>query len=186
MYRLDPTSQGGHSVKRLGSLCSAASLLMLGIGMVFAPGAAKAQGTVGELSKDWSIRVGTYIYQSQTTRTQNGEIGFSGIVERTVYRGTQYDVNVGIGYNGWDRVYSVPVMVTGIMHKANLRYGAGLGYSFNKRLDGSGSNGTAISLLLGYQLSRAKNPLSIDARYMFLGGSDNELDGLSITFGGTF
>ncbi len=173
-------------MKRLGSLGSAASLLMLGIGMFFAPASAKAQDSSGDLTKDWSIRVGTYIYQSKTTRSQNGEIGFSGIVERTVYRGAQYDVNVGIGYNGWDRVYTVPVMVTGIMHKANLRYGGGVGYSFNKRLDGQGNNGPALSLLLGYQLSRAKNPLSIDARYMFMVGSDNELDGLSLTFGGTF
>jgi len=159
---------------------------MLGIGMLFAPATAKAQETTGELAKDWAIRVGTYVYQSQTTRTQNGEIGFSGSVERTVYRGAQYDVNVGIGYNGWDRVYAVPIMVTGIMHKANLRYGGGLGYSFNKRLDGRGNNGTAISLLLGYQFGRSKNPLSVDARYYFFGGSDNELDGLSITLGGNF
>src|SRR5689334_13666125 len=103
---------------------------MLGIGMLVVPGTAKAQlqDNNSDLNKDWAIRVGTYIYQSQTTRTQNGEVGFSGIVERTVYRGAIYDVNVGIGYNGWDRVYSVPVMVTGILHKANLRYGAGLGY----------------------------------------------------------
>ena len=173
-------------MKRLGTLCSAASLLMLGIGMLVAPGAAKAQDANAELSKDWSIRVGTYVYQSQTTRSQNGEIGFSGIVERTVYRGAQYDVTVGLGYNGWDSVYSVPVMVNGIMHKANLRYGGGVGYAFSKRLDGQGTNGTALSLLLGYQFSKSRNPLSIDARYYFVGGSSNELDGLSITFGGTF
>ena len=173
-------------MKRLGSLCSAASLLALGVGMLLTPGAARAQAQGSDLSKDWAIRIGVYVYQSQTTRNQNGEVGFSGTVERTVYRGTLYDVNVGIGYNGWDRVYSVPVMITGILHQANLRYGGGVGYSFNKRLDGQGSNGTALSLLLGYQFSRSKNPLSIDARYMFLGGSNNELDGLSITFGGTF
>jgi hypothetical protein len=154
--------------------------------MLLTPGAAKAQNQGSELSQDWAIRVGLYIYQSQSARSQNGDVGFSGMVERTVYRGTIYDVNVGIGSNGWDRAYSVPVMVTGILHQANLRYGGGLGYSFNKRLNGEGSNGTAISLLLGYQFSRSRNPLSIDARYMFLGGSSNELDGLSITFGGTF
>ncbi len=173
-------------MKRLGSVCSAASLLMLGIGMLLTPGAAKAQGQGSELNQDWAIRVGLYLYQSQTTRDANGTVGFSGMVERTVYRGAQYDVNVGIGYNGWDTVYSVPVMVTGILHQANLRYGGGVGYSFNKRQSGEASNGTAISLLLGYQFSRSKNPLSIDARYMFIGGSSNELDGLSITFGGTF
>jgi hypothetical protein len=173
-------------VKRLGSFGGAVSLLMLGMCMMFVPGSAKAQVQNGELTKDWSIRVGMYIYQSQTTRSQNGDVGFSGTVERTVYRGAQYDVNVGIGYNGWDAVYSVPVMVSGVMHKNNLRYGGGIGYSFNKRLDGRGSNGTALSLLLGYQFNRSKNPLSLDARYMFIGGSDNELDGLSITLGGTF
>jgi len=181
-----PMSQGGHSVKRLGTLCSAASLLMLGIGMMFAPRAARAQDNSGELSKDWAIRVGTYIYQSQTTRNQNGDVGFSGTVERTVYRGNIYDVNVGIGYNGWDSVYSVPVMVTAILHKANFRYGAGVGYAFNKRLDGLASNGTALSLLAGYQFGRGNKPLSIDARYYFIGGSSNELDGLSLIIGGTF
>ena len=173
-------------MKRLGSLCSAATLLMLGIGMLAAPGAAKADEMSSELAKDWAIRIGTYIYQSQATRAVNGEIGFSGTVERTVYRGLNYDVTVGVGYHGWDRVYAVPVTVNGIMHKNNFRYGAGVGYAFNKRLDGTGSSGTVLSLIAGYQFGQTKNPLSLDARYMFLGGSSNELDGLSITIGGNF
>ncbi len=179
-------SQGGHSVKRLGTLCSAASLLMLGVGMLIAPRTASAQDASAQLAKDWALRVGTYIYQSQTTRTQNGEVGFSGSVERTVYRGNSYDVLVGIGYNGWDNVYSVPIMVSAIAHKANFRYGAGVGYAFNKKIDGLASNSTALTLIAGYQFGRSQKPLSLDARYYFIGGSSNELDGLSITIGGEF
>ena len=174
-------------MKRLGSIWGAALLLMLGIGMLFAPNAAKAQDTTtAELAQNWSIRIGVYIYQSQTTRGQNGELGFSGVVERTVYHGLWYDVTVGIGYNGWDSVYSIPIEVSAIAHKANLRYGAGAGYSFGKRLDGQGTNGTVLSVLLGYQMSRSKSPLSVDLRYYFIGGSDNELDGLGVTIGGQF
>jgi hypothetical protein len=95
-------------------------------------------------------------------------------------------VNVGIGYNGFDRVYSIPVQVTGIVHKNNLRYGGGLGYAFNKRVDGRGANGAAISLLVGYQLSQGRAPLSIDLRYYFTSGTESELDGYSITLGGKF
>lgn len=174
-------------MKRLGSLWSVAAALMLGIGMLFASSAARAQAVPNsELSRDWSVRAGIFIWNSNTARNTYGAVGFSGGVERTVFRSPGYDVTVGIGYNGWDRSYSVPVMIDMIAHKDNLRYGGGLGYSFNKRLDGTGSNGTAICLIVGYQFSRSRTPLSLDARYYFIGGSSDELDGLSITLGGSF
>ncbi|HLK58536.1 MAG TPA: hypothetical protein VKU00_18345 [Chthonomonadaceae bacterium] len=175
-------------MKRLATLWGAALALALGIGMMMAaPKTAQAQEPISaELQKDWAIRIGVYIYNSQATRSANGELGISGIVERTVYRGDLFDVNVGIGYNGFDRIYSIPVQVTGIVHKNNLRFGGGVGYSFNKRVDGRGSDGTALSLLLGYQLAQGRAPLSIDLRYYFIGGSDSELDGLSLTLGGKF
>ena len=174
-------------MKRLTAFWGAALALMLGIGLMMPPKAAQAQEPISaELQKDWSIRVGLYLYNSQATRSANGEVGFSGIVERTVYHGDVFDVNVGIGYNGWDRVYSVPIMVNGIVHKNNLRFGGGLGYAFNKRVDGRGASGTAMSLLVGYQLSQGRAPLSIDVRYFFLGGTDSELDGWSLTLGGKF
>ena len=174
-------------MKRLVTFWAAALTLALGIGMVMTPNTAKAQEPISaELQKDWSIRLGVYVYNSQAVRTANGEVGISGIVERTVYHGDKFDVNVGIGYNGFDRVYSVPIQVTGIVHKNNLRFGGGLGYAFCKRVDGRGSSGTAMSLLLGYQLSQGRAPLSLDMRYFFIGGSDSELDGWSLTIGGKF
>ncbi len=172
-------------MKRLGTIWGLALMMMLG--MTMAPRAAHAQSdAVPELSRDWNVRVGMFIYNSKTTRAATGEVGFSGMVERRVFKGDAYDVLVGIGYNGLDTVYSVPVQISLIAHKNNLRYGAGAGYSFNKRLGGGGSNGTALSVILGYTPIHGKNPVSIDLRYFFLGGSSNELDGYSLTIGAQF
>ena len=174
-------------MKRIATFWGAALALALGMGMMMTPNAAKAQEPISaELAKDWAIRIGVYIYNSQATRSANGEVGISGLVERTVYHGDQYDVNVGIGYNGFDRVYSIPIQITGILHKNNLRYGGGVGYSFGKRVDGRGTSGTALSLLVGYQLSQGRSPLSVDLRYYFTSGNDSELDGYSLTIGGKF
>jgi hypothetical protein len=161
---------------------------MILMGMAMAPRAAHAQNNdaIPELSRDWNVRVGTFIYQSKTTRAAQGEVGFSGMVERRVYKGDAFDVLVGIGYNGFDRVYAVPIQISLIAHKNNLRYGAGVGYSFNKRLDGSGSNGTALSLILGYTPIHGKNPVSVDLRYYIFSGSSDELDGYSLTIGAQF
>lgn len=180
-----PNQRGGLYVKRLGTICSLALMILLGMAM--APRAAHAQSDpLPELSRDWNVRIGMFIYNSKATRNAQGEVGISGMVERRVYKGDAYDVLVGIGYNGLDRVYSVPVMINLIAHKNNLRYGAGAGYSFNKRIDGSGSNGTALAVILGYTPVHGKNPISVDLRYFFLGGSSSELDGYSLTIGAQF
>ena len=68
-----------------------------------APNAARAQtgestDQIPELSQDWEVRVGMYVFQSKTTRGNAGEIGISGDVNRRVYAGRGYDVTIGIGY----------------------------------------------------------------------------------------
>lgn len=172
-------------MKRLGKIWALALMVMMG--MAIAPRVAHAQSdATPELSRDWNVRAGLFVPNSRATRSKGGEVGFSGMVERRVYRGDAFDVTVGIGYNGMDQVYSVPVQINLIARKANLRYGAGVGYSFNKRLDGSGSNGTALSLILGYTPVHGKNPISVDLRYFFIGGSSSELDGYSLTIGAQF
>lgn len=164
-------------------------LLAFGIFLVGAAQTAKAQSRQEEtapVARDWTLRIGLFIPNSQTTRGKAGEVGFSGVGERTVYRGETYDINVGIGYNGMGDVYSVPITVMGIFHKDNIRYGLGAGYAFGKRVDGRGMSGTVLALLLGYQLTRGKSPLSLDLRYNFISGSDSELDGYSLTVGTQF
>lgn len=161
-----------------------ALIAALGVLALMLPNVARAQNeTVPELSRDWNVRIGVYIFNSKATSDAGGRVGISGFGERTVYKGEQFDVTVGIGYNGFDRIYSVPVTAQLIFHKGNLRIGGGAGYAFNKRIDGSGSNGSVIDLLVGYNLSHGRYPTNIDARYFFVGGSNNELDGLSITYG---
>ena len=148
------------------------------------PNSARAQAdTVPELSRDWNVRIGMYFFNQKSAADAGGRVGISGIGERTVYRGEKFDVTVGIGYNGFDRIYSVPVMGQIIFHPGAWRYGGGAGYSFNKRINGSGSNGSVIDLLVGYSLTTGRMPTNVDLRYFFVGGSSNELDGLSITYG---
>ena len=171
-------------MKQLKVVWSVMLALTLAAGTLIMPNTARAQGdNIPELSRDWNVRIGVYIYNGKTASDAGGRIGISGLVERTVYRGEIYDINVGIGYNGFDRIYSVPATISFIYHPANLRLGAGVGYSFNKRVSGKGSNGSVFNLLVGYQLSHGKNPTSIDLRYYFVGGSNNELDGYSLTYG---
>lgn len=135
------------------------------------------------LSRGWNIRLGIWVPNSQTARNVEGTIGISGILERRVYTAPNYNLLLGLGYNGFGNAYDVPVIGNIILHHDNLRYGIGAGYSFGKRLDGHGSNGPVIDLIAGYQLTNNVNPISVDLRYFFVSGSSNELDGLSVTLG---
>ncbi|HZP82357.1 MAG TPA: hypothetical protein VFB21_12020 [Chthonomonadaceae bacterium] len=177
-------------MKRIGTLWSAAGMLMLVACLLLTPGAARAQLTAdteaAELTRDWNLRIGMFIPQMEAARNASSDVGVSGIVERTVYRTLNYELNVGIGYNGFDRLYSVPIMITGIGHHRGWRYGLGAGYAFGKRVSGRGTSGSVIGLVLGYQFTTGKNPLSADLRYNFVSGSDNELDGYSLTVGTQF
>ncbi len=178
-------------MRRLGTIWSAALVLVLSVFALFAPNAVRAQtgdssDQLPELSQDWEVRVGMYVFQSKTTRGNAGEIGISGDVNRRVYAGRGYDVTIGIGYHGIDPIYSIPLTVDLVAYKDNLRYGGGVGYAFGKRANGRGLKGTVEELLLGYQLTRGRNPVSVDLRYMFIGGSSSELDGYSLTFGMRF
>ena len=175
-------------MKRVVNWGSATLGLMTAIAFAAAPHAANAQinDELPDLSKDWSLRVGLYIFQSETARNVQGAVGISGFAERTVYYGTGYDVNIGVGYNGFDRVYNVPILINVIGKQGKYRYGVGAGYSFGKRIDGRGLSGGALSLILGYQFTMGKNPLSADLRYLFISGANNELDGYSLTLGMRF
>ena len=173
-------------MKRLGMIWSAALALTLGACLLLAPGNARAQSdpdVTPELSRDWTVRVGIFVPQSQTTRSVNGEVGVSGFVERRVYDGNNYEVQIGIGYNGFDRVYNIPATISLILKRGDFRLGGGVGYGFGKRLDGRGTQGSVLSVIAGYQLTHGRTPITGDLRYYFLGGSDNELDGLAATLG---
>jgi hypothetical protein len=171
-------------LKHVKAFWGQALIAALAVCALALPNAARAQNeTVPELSRDWNVRIGIYLFNSNTASNAGGRVGISGLVERTIYRGEEYDINVGIGYNGFDRIYSVPVTGQIIFHPHNLRIGGGAGYSFNKRISGKGSNGSVIDLLVGYALSHGRYPTNIDLRYFFVGGSSNELDGWSLTYG---
>ena len=173
-------------MKRPETIWSAALALALVACLLLAPGMARAQydtEATPELSRDWTVRVGVFVPQSQSTRSANGEVGISGFVERRVYDGVNYEVQIGIGYNGFDRVYNIPATVSLILKRGSFRLGGGVGYAFSKRVDGRGTQGSVLSVIAGYELTHGKNPISGDLRYYFIGGSDNELDGFSLTAG---
>ena len=196
-------------MRRSGTIWGTVLVLVLGMFALLLPGGARAQTGEGgdqipELSQDWNVRVGLYVLQSKTARGRSGEVGFSGNVERRVYAGRGYDVNIGIGYNGYDQIYSVPITANIIAFNGNVRYGAGAGYAFGRRNNDlpaqpgigvgnqfgtsttRGTSGTVLDLLLGYQLTHGRNPLSVDLRYFFIGGSSDSLDGYSLTLGMKF
>ncbi len=172
-------------MRRLGTFWGFALTLALAFCGFVAPTGAHAQdqASTSELERNWSARLGIYILQSNAARSASGSAGVSVALERRVYAGKSYDITAGIGFNGIDQVYSVPLLinVTSSMH--NLRYGGGIGYAFSKRINGRGVNGIAFDLLVGYQLTQTVNPLSIDLRYYFIGSTNNELDGYSLSLG---
>ena len=173
----------------MGLSGGAAWLLALGICLLLAPKTARAQygnEVLPELSRDWNVRVGLWIPNSQTVRAVNGEVGISGAVEKRVYDGGNYEIQIGVGYNGFDRIYNVPILVNIIAHTGGFRYGVGGGYAFGKRVNGDGTQGAALDVLLGYQLTYGKNPIFTDLRYTAISGADSELDGFSLTIGTRF
>lgn len=176
-------------MKRTGIFWGAALALALSVLMVATPNAAQAQARAHdapEVQRDWTLRLGLFIFNSQTARNVAGEVGISAIAERTVYRGDGYDITVGIGYNGYDSLYSVPITIMGIWHRGNLRYGLGAGYAFGERLGSRGNANPLIGLLLGYEIRSGRTPLTVDLRYNFISGSNSELDGYSLTLGTRF
>ncbi|MCS6777011.1 MAG: hypothetical protein RMJ43_11290 [Chloroherpetonaceae bacterium] len=177
-------------MKTTGTLWSIVLGALIGGILLTASSAAQAQfqtDEIPELSRDWTIRAGLFIFNSRAARDQEGAVTFAGSVERTVYTTPTYDVSIGVGYYGLGNVYSVPIMAHIIGHRESWRYGIGGGYAFGRRLDGRGSAGAAIGLLVGYQINRASRyPLNVDLRYNFISGANNELDGYSITLGVKF
>ena len=176
-------------MKRFGIFWGVAVTLALGVMMMAAPNAVRAQARTQEspeVQKDWTLRLGVFVFNSATARGAAGEVGISGLAERTVYHGEGYDIAVGIGYNGGEDVYSIPITVMGIWHRGNLRYGLGAGYAFGKRLSGRGMSNPLIGLVLGYDVRSGRTPLTLDLRYNFISGSNSELDGYSLTLGARF
>lgn len=176
-------------MKRLGTFWAGALAIALATSAIALASPARAQVDTNnqpELSQDWAARLGVWFANSNSVRNKIGTFGISGVLERRVYVGQNYRINIGIGYNGFDTVYDIPILANIVSVHNNLRYGIGAGYSFGRRLDGRGTDGPVIDLLVGYQLTHTTNPLSLDLRYYFVSGSGNELDGYGLTLGYRF
>lgn len=173
-------------MKRIGTFWSAVCLLALSMMILGTTKEAYAQNEL-DPARDWTVRLGPYVFNSNSTSNANGSrFGISGHVDKTVLQGDTYDINIGIGYNGYDRVYSIPVLGTIVYHPSQWRFGFGAGYSFNKRVGGRGSNGAIMTAMAGYQLTTGKNPTFLELRYYFVAGANNELDGYALTYGMKF
>lgn len=169
-------------MRKFGSLIGGAIAIAFALLAITAPSSARAQNTDDQntIVRDWNLRLGPFIFNNAAARAKSGAIGISGIAERTVYSTDRYEILVGAGYNGFGNVYSVPITISGIIHQNQFRYGAALGYAFDKRIDGSAGQGMLLGLIAGYQFTPS---ISGDVRYNFISGADNELDGFSLTAG---
>lgn len=164
----------------LGTLIALAALLFATANV--AQGQARAEA-LGELSRDWTLRAGVFFASSEATRKAVGTVAFSGTLERKIYRTDNYDLYLGMGYNGMDTVYSIPLMFNLLYRSHSIHYGGGFGYSFGKRLDGRGFAAPALSINGGIRIRHGKNPMDVDVRYLFISGSNSELDGFTVTLG---
>ncbi len=172
-------------MRKFASLIGGAIAIALALLAITAPVAARAQTNADQnnIAHDWNLRIGPFFFNNSAARSKSGSVGISGIAERTVYSTDRYEILVGAGYNGFGTVYSVPITISGVMHENLYRFGGALGYAFGKRIDGSGTQGILLGLILGYQFTPT---VSGDIRYNFISGANNELDGFSVTAGYRF
>ncbi len=161
------------------------AVMAMAIGLLSAPKAhAQAEPTTGsELSQYWKVRLGAYFFNHGIG---GSNVGFSGIVERTVFSDGRYELNAGIGYNGTSSVYSVPIQINLIGHHNNFRYGGGIGIAFDRLPNHDSTNGFAANAIIGYELTHGNHPTSLDLRYYFIGSTADVMDGFSLTYGARF
>jgi len=165
-------------VKRFVWLFGCLTVLALGAAR---PAQAQLQG---ELSKDWQLKLGFFIPESEVARAAEGDVWLSFGAERKLYIDEKYDVSVSVEYYGSGDVYNVPFLINVGSTTHRLRYGAGAGLSVGHDVS-RGRTNFAYKLMVGYELTESENPITFDVSYRGT-GSSKTLNGWSFLFGYRF
>ena len=160
---------------------------MLGCAVLFGLGSrlpAQAQDD-NDLAKNWDLRAGFFVPERGFARAAEGDIWFTLGLERDVYTGERFRGTVSIDYYGSGGVYSVPIQLNLRAETGRLRYGAGAGlamaHDFNQ-----GTTAFTYNLLVGFNLTEGRNPVTADVRYLFAHTGGGALNGWAFTIGSHF
>ena len=145
-----------------------------------------AQAQVGDdLTKDWDLRAGFFVPERGNVRAAEGDIWFTLGLERTFYNGERFRGTVSIDYYGSGKVYAVPITLNLRGETGRLRYGAGAGLAMAHDLS-HGTTAFTYNLLVGYNVTQSRNPVTADIRYIFTHTTGGELNGWAFTIGSHF
>ncbi|HSV73104.1 MAG TPA: hypothetical protein VLH79_05030 [Chthonomonadales bacterium] len=159
---------------------------LLGCLTVLALGAAQpAQAQFDdELARDWQLRLGFFVPESEQARGAVGDVWLSFGAERVMHLDERYDLSLSIEYYGRDNIYNVPVLVNLGATTHRMRYAVGAGISLGRDVH-RGRTNFAYKLMVGYELTEGMNPITFDVSYRGTGTSPT-LNGWSFLFGKRF
>jgi hypothetical protein len=159
---------------------------MLGCAVLFALGSLPAHAQLDrELSKNWDMRAGFFVPERGISRAAEGDIWFTAGLEREFFFTDRYSGTVSVDYYGSGGIYSIPITVNLRGTTNRLRYGAGAGIALSHDPNG-GSTAFTYNLLLGYELTEGRTPLTADVRYRFVNRDGGWLNGWTFTIGSRF
>ena len=145
---------------------------------------AQAQGEQ-DLTKNWDLRAGFFVPERGAARAAEGDVWFNIGLEREFYTSERYRGTVSVDYYGSSRLYSVPITLNLRANTGRLRYGAGAGLAMTHDMD-HGATAFTYNLLVGYNLSEGRNPITADVRYLFANTGGGTLNGWAFTLGAHF
>lgn len=160
---------------------------MLGCALLFAAGSripAQAQ-LEQDLTKNWDLRAGFFVPERGIARSVEGDVWFTIGLERDFYTSERFRGTVSIDYYGSGTLYSVPIMVNLRSETHRLRYGGGAGLAMTHDLS-HGTTAFTFNLLVGYNLTQGRSPVTADLRYLFANTGGGTLNGWAFTLGAHF
>ncbi len=163
-----------------------ARLLAVGIILSALPIAALGQEHYSNLQRNWILHVGTFVPQNSGARRAVGDFWFDVGAEHPFMQTGRILGTVSIEYYGDSGVYNIPMMLNAITQTKRFRFGVGMGIGLGRQVDGASTSGVAYNVLAGVVLKEAPNPITFDLRYIGMTTANNDLNGLSMTFGFQF
>jgi hypothetical protein len=160
---------------------------MLGCAVLFGLGSRiPAQAQMDQdLTKNWDVRAGFFVPERGNARSAEGDVWFTIGLERDFFANERYRGTVSVDYYGSSRLYSVPIMLNLRSSTGRLRYGAGAGLAMTHDFD-HGTTAFTYNLLVGYEVSQGRNPITADVRYLYAHTGGGTLNGWAFTIGSHF
>lgn len=154
--------------------------------IIGAPALALAQQYGDEdLGRNWNLRAGIFVPEKKDSRSKGGDVWLTIGAERAFYETDTWRATISIDYYGANEIYSVPFCLNMRANQNGFRYGAGAGLSLGHDVD-KGMSALAYNFLIGYEISAAPNPVTVDLRYLGTNASKQQLNGWALTVGYSF